>query len=375
MVTFKSVALILSLSASVAVASNGDKPKKPKTKKQDTQTKYILRQLPAGIVGLPHEAIYRLARSFDVHRWAKLMKDGDTKQVLGATQAGRTPTPANIFPFQNFSDDFKGVFEREFGVCSGFSTLQRNFNILMHFDPQNLHKAQVPKKSDKEAYYNYYYQLINKAVRFKPVIIPNFKNLNEFFSDPVLQVHAKKSIGKMWAKNNASAQGVEQFINANREFPQRKWKNLYDNLKLRLDAGYNPIIYSSFNPTETIKYNIHVIQVMKVSEYRKDGSFEIYIWDDGVLDEHFGKFEAKKLDKVITFRPDGAIWWLEDESYLNLPFSRPDGAEMMELREKELIDETLWISLLPNDDRVMTRVVANKLRWCQSKKELAKYCK
>ncbi|GEM_PF-6909038 len=205
------------------------------------------------------------------------------------------------------------------------------------------------------------------------MIIPHFSNLTEFFSEPYFQVIAKKEILRMWAKNNASIQGIEQFANANGQFPKKKWKKLYDGLKQRLDAGYNPIVYSSFNPTDHIKYNIHVIQVMGVSDYRKDGSFEIKIWDDGVLSESFGEFAPEKLVKVMTFRADGSIWWLESDKYLNLPFETPDTAEMKDLREKELIDETLWINLLPNDDKIMTSVIKKKMRWCKSKKEFNKY--
>lgn len=113
---------------------------------------------------------------------------------------------------------------------------------------------------------------------------------------------------------------------------------------------------------------------MKVSEKRKDGSFEIYIWDDGVLHDHFGEYKPEKLLKVITFRADGAIWWLESEDYLSLPFNNPESPKMKELREKELIDETLWIGLLPSDDKIMAKMIKRKLKWCLSKPELNKYC-
>lgn len=372
MALLKSVALLVSFTAVMAVAQDSTNYITPKDK---GQTSYVLRRLPIGVAKMPLEAIYRLERTLKIHRWDQLMEKKTVQTILNKTKDLRVPVQGSVFPFQNFSEDFVGVVDRDFGVCSGFSTLQRNFNILMHFDPTNSHKQAVPDKSKNiVAYYDYYTDLIKQAARYRPVIIPHFSSLTEFFSDPYFQVIAKKEVVRMWAKNNTSIQGIEQFANANGQFPQKKWKKLYNGLKKRLDAGYNPIIYASFNPTDHIKYNIHVVQVMKVSKYRKDGTFEIHIWDDGVLDEFFGEFAPEKLEKIITFRPDGAIWWLESEKYLNLPFATPDAPEMKDLREKELIDETLWINLLPNDDKVMTRVLKRKMRWCASKKEFNKYC-
>jgi hypothetical protein len=345
------------------------------TPKDKGQTSYVLRRLPVGIAQMPVEAIYRLNRLLKINRWDQMIDKKEVQTILNQTKDLRVPVVGSTFPFQNFSEDFEGIVDRDFGVCSGYATLQRNFNILMHFDPKNTHKAIVPDKNKNIiAYYDYYTDLIKTAARFRPVIIPHFSNLTELFSDPYFQVIAKKEIVKMWAKNNTSIQGIEQFSKANGQFPKKKWEKLYQNLKERLDAGYNPIIYASFNPTDHIKYNIHVIQVMKVSQYRKDGSFEIYIWDDGVLSEFFGDFTPEKLVKVITFRPNGSIWWLESEAYLNLPFSNPNDPKMKELGEKELIDETLWINLLPNDDRVMAKVMKRKMKWCASKKEFNKYC-
>lgn len=339
------------------------------------QASYVLRRLPMGLASMPSEAIYRLTRTLKINRWDQMIDKPEVRAVLNQTKELRSPVNGSTFPFENFASDFEGIVDRDFGVCSGFATLQRNFNILMHFDPKNKHQAVVPDiKKNIVAYYNYYTELIKKAANNNPVIIPHYSNLTEFFSEPYFQVIAKELIVKKWAKNNTSIQGIEQFLKANKTLKMKKWAKLYQDLKERLDAGYNPIIYGSFYPTDEIKYNIHVIQVMKISERRSDGSFEIYIWDDGVLHDHFGEFSPEKLLKVITFRPNGSIWWLESEDYLSLPFNKPNSPEMLKLRDNELIDETLMVGLLPNDDKIMAKMMKRKLKWCLSNPELRKYC-
>ncbi len=367
--------LSLSLTSGLAMAQEKDDANYI-TPKDKGQTKDVLKQLPMGLLGMPAEAVYRLSRTLDLNRWDNMRESKEVQTLLKKSNKLRSPLMGSAFPFENFASDFVGIVDRDFGVCSGYATLQRNFNLLMQFDPKNKHKAVVPSKEKNiVAYYEYYTDLIKKAANLHPVIIPHYSNLTEFFTDPYLQVVAKEQIVKTWAKNNTSIQGIEQFIKANKQYKKKKWAKLHKNLKERLDSGYNPIIYSSFNPTETIKFNIHVIQVMGVSELRKDGTFEIYIWDDGVLHDYFGEYHPEKLVKVITFRADGAIWWLESEDYLKLDFKNPDSKEMKELRDNELIDETLWIDLLPNDDRMMAKIVKRKMKWCESKPELNKYCK
>lgn len=339
-----------------------------------TQTEYIIDEAPFSLLKLPSEISYRTLRSLGLDQWSKDIKDTKVIKLLNNHQETRVPIPSGTFPFENYEVDFSHIVKREYGFCSGFATLQRNFNLLMHFDPKNVHGQVVPSKKDTKAYYDFYFKLIKEAYNLKPVIIPGKKDLNQLMSDKVIQDYTKDLIVKMWAKNNASIQGMEQFINHRNRYPKENFSELHDELKKRMLAGYNPIIYASFPSTPDIKFNIHVMQAIGVSDLNPaNDSFDLFIWDDGVIKDVFGKFEPEKLIKVIRFSGDGRILWLESLDYMNMSMDQNDPLFQSMLEEK-LIDDTLWIDLLPNDDRIMHQLVKNKLKWCKSKPEYHRYC-
>jgi hypothetical protein len=340
-----------------------------------SQTSVLVRHLPRAIVQLPMEGMYRLNRRLELDQWSRLRNRPEVQNLLSVVQAGRYPHPEYTFPFENWDEDFEGIVEREFGVCSGFATLQRNFNLLMHFDPSNGHGAKVPRRSDRQAYYDYYFRLIDRVVRLRPVIIPGFKNLAHFMRDPEIQRYTKQRIVDAWAKNNATLQGIEQLINHRKQLPQSRWARLHQELSARLNAGYNPLIYASFPATESSPKNIHVIQVMGIGELDpKTSAFDLFIWDDGVIHDIYGPFAPHKLVKVISFKPNGDMLWLESPAYRRLRLDNKQSPLYRRMKREERLDETFWVGLLPNDDAVMAQLVTNKFNWCMSNPQFMRYC-
>jgi len=341
-----------------------------------SQTGYVLRQLPLGLVNLPFESFYRMMRSLGLDQWSLMQNSSEVKSILSKTQNLRTPTKTSAFPFENYDIDFEGVVDREFGVCSGFATLQRNFNLLMHFDPDNQFNQSFPEKNDRKNHFKFYSALVKEAASGRPVIIPGKRNLYELMLDPEIQKFTKELIVKAWAINNTTLQGIEQFAKHKKRLPPTSFKKLYDELNQRLKIGYNPIIYTSFPSSEDIKYNIHVIQVVKVSPFNhKTNSFDLYVWDDGVMKDVFGPFSPEKLLKVMSFRPNGKILWLESPEYLKLPLDEgKNNEDIKALWDKVLIDDTLWVDLLPNDDHVMSQLMINKNYWCTLNPEYSSFC-
>lgn len=338
-----------------------------------SQTDYLIDIAPINLLTVPREMSYRILRNLGLDDWSETMQSPEVRSMLYKHTWGRMPFPPSTFPFENFDEDFEDVVVREFGVCSGFATIQRNFNLLLHFDPENAHEQKIPKNGTP-AFYNFYNGLLKKAASLQPVIIPAKKDIADLMKDKKIQHYTKELIVQMWAKNNASLQGIEQFVRHTWKFPRSRFEELHTELSKRLKTGYNPIIYSSFAPTDDIAYNIHVVQAVGITPFdKKNKTFDLYVWDDGVLKEFFGPFDPEKLFKVIRFRADGSILWLESLDYMKLPLNKND-AQYADLLNKKLIDETFWIDLLPNDDLIMDRLVKNKLNWCKSKPELRKYC-
>ena len=340
--------------------SRKDQPQPP------SQVRDVLRQLPNGLLNLPFEAFYRLLREFHLDGWSFLRKDQEIIKLLELTKNKNLPKSAHTFPFENFDEDFKEVSQRDFGVCSGFATLQRNFNILLHFDPKNEAQQNVPFIIKREEYLKFYTELLTRASEGFPVIIPYMNNLKQLMTDPDIQLFTKKLIIKKWAENNTSLQGIEQFLKHKKRLSRDKFESLHQTISERLKSGYNPIIYSSFPSTQDIKFNIHVVQVVDISAFDPiSKTFDLWVWDDGVMKDFFGPFLAEKLLKVISFRKDGQILWLEDPSFLNLPLDEGnDNKRIAELKKNVLIDDTLMIGLLPNDDHVMADLALKKLYWC-----------
>jgi hypothetical protein len=338
------------------------------------QSEYIFYNLPNSLMQIQKELNYRVGKSLGLNDWTNLLQDKEVQALLSKSQVGRRPIATTTFPFENYAEDFSEVVIREFGFCSGFATIQRNFNILLHFDPENKHGSNVPDARDTQAYYSFYFNLLNMASELKPVIIPGKKDLNDLMSDKKIQNYTKKLIAKTWARNNTSIQGVEQLINSNKKIPSSKFKSLHEKLSLRLGGGYNPIIYAGFPSDEETKFNIHVMQVAGISSFNNvSNSFDLFVWDDGVMKQEFGPFAPEKLIKVIRFRADGSVLWLETPNYMKLPLVKGD-QDYNYLLKNLFIDETNWLDLLPNDDLTMSILVRNKLKWCKSKSEFKKYC-
>ena len=81
------LALTLALASTFAMANDTSKyPKKKKGAKEETQTQYILRRAPVGLINMPAEAIYRLERTLKIHPWDQMMEKTSVQQILSKTK-------------------------------------------------------------------------------------------------------------------------------------------------------------------------------------------------------------------------------------------------------------------------------------------------
>lgn len=211
--------------------------------------------------------------------------DSDPKNfsILDVNIARNTPENVHSLSFTNSSHAYSDVIKVDYGMCMGHSSAQRKFNILSFFDPKNKAAQLVPdKERDLEAWYKFYEDKITLLLeKNQPVVIPGFKNLESFSSEPRLQRHMKKLIVKLWSDKNISLGGLSILNSVAEETNINKAVELHKKVKNRLARHFSPNLYlAAPNDGKFAKGQwIHVMQAYKIEEMQKDGSYVIHVWD------------------------------------------------------------------------------------------------
>lgn len=274
---------------------------------------------------------------------------GSPFRVFLGNQFKRIPTQANYFPFVNNKSDFEDLITESFGLCSGITYLLRKFNTLAYFDPENKFKEIIPERAYKDAWYQFYRKKIDSVMNLQPTIIPGFKDLNDF-SHSKLNSYLRKTVIQQWLINNTSISGLIQLTGVKKTISIEQTTKLHAQLIKRLSFNYNPIIYlakpktNAVNPLVSPPNDnvidrdkwIHVLQVMRVSNLRPDGSYEIAVLD-------INNSDAISAEVIVSVRVEDGVAkaiWTADYTELSA------------------------IALVPSDDREIAQMVKNQLDWC-----------
>lgn len=224
-----------------------------------------------------------LEHEYDLHVAQPNVKKNPFR-IFGSTASRRKVDPASMYPFVNSAGSFKDTLKVEFGLCAGFSTTIRKFQMLAFFDPTNIEKQDVPNRQTRpKEWLKFMQKKIDSVMDRRMTVIPGFANLNEFASDPEIAAYIKEQIVLHWEMTNVSIlQGVVQGLAGVRhKMTPQEMERLHETLSKRLKMGFNPIVYlHQYNDSLTSRDQwIHVLQVVDISPRKNDGSFEATLWD------------------------------------------------------------------------------------------------
>ena len=277
-----------------------------------TQTKEAKRAIPAYLKSLPKFGMDNLLSLAKLGNFDLLKLEAETNpsrsafRMFNFAQSRRVPGNDWIFPFSNSDEEgFEDIVNIEFGMCAGFTLLLRKMNMLAFYDPENLEMQSVPDRIKKpKEWLKFMHSKVDDIVDLHMAIIPSFKNLKEFSSDPEIGHYLRTKILHEWKTANVNLfQGTQAILGATKQsLSETERAKTYTYLESRLNLGYNPTVYlvrhaDTFASSEQW---IHVVQVTGIQPKAKDGSYKIQIWD-------VNSSLPSYADVSITVRADGQI--------------------------------------------------------------------
>jgi hypothetical protein len=247
----------------------------------------------------------------------------------------------------NSDAEFKGISDRAFGFCWGFSTLVRDFTTLAFFDPS------LPRETSMD----FYKDKIDAIVRGEATIIPGFANLREFSLVPEYEFYMKMYTMELWRDRAFSFPSVKVILHASKAATADETEATVSDLEARIARGEMPkIIFSALVASEkTLGMNtdIHVVLPYKV-ERRADKHILIHLWDIDFYTE-----TLVREPKVLEITPDYAIHYA--------PWYEPNKAYA---QKSDLISS---IQITPDNDRETLMMMLNLKKFCSDSAN-AKYC-
>ncbi len=106
------------------------------------------------------------------------------------------PSAANAFAIANTDAEYEYLSDFKFGICWSLTGTLRKFIMLAKFDPNT--EAPFDRLNDTENYLRYYASKIEKILAGEPVVIPGFRNLREFSSEPGIEYYLKSRMVTEW---------------------------------------------------------------------------------------------------------------------------------------------------------------------------------
>ncbi len=239
------------------------------------------------------KAVFRKRRSKEE------LKDQDLFQLFKIHQYRYEPKkeygPATV----NANHEYKGISDREFGFCWGYSTLARYFTTLAFFDPS------LPKETNLDLYK----EKIDEVLAGNATVIPGFANFREFSLVPELEFYLKLNAMELWKTRAVRPGSIGIFKNATKEMKSDEVEDLLVDLEARLARNELPkILFSSLIPSHKVlglNADIHAVLVYKV-ERLPNHAAKIYIWDINYYTETLvrePKFLEITPDHGILFAP------------------------------------------------------------------------
>lgn len=130
------------------------------------------------------------------------------------------------------------------GYCMGVTALNRDFNLLLVFDP-NESFAKLPKFASDQEKSDFYEEILwDVWVHKKPAFIPGFADLNALSADPIIRNIFHGAVPKNWgdlATIPEIALGV--LSKSRKRIPEGEMLDEIAFIKQAKEKGYNPVIH------------------------------------------------------------------------------------------------------------------------------------
>jgi hypothetical protein len=203
-------------------------------------------------------------------------------ESLRVTEGRRFAAPGNQLLTFNTEEDMANVAEKTVGFCYGHATTRVYLQRLALFDPTSKFVKAPSAKHGSPEWVKFYYDRVFKLLtEEEPQVIPGYKNLEEFSSDPVVADWIRHAEARIWARRAAKIKNI--WYRFNRQDMTREYSHrLVADLQDRLDAGMNPIIMFNENPNKLVKGwkdSMHVVTVVNLRKM-ENGKTAIIILDD-----------------------------------------------------------------------------------------------
>ncbi len=226
------------------------------------------------------------------------LKSRQSRYLYGAFDPQHGPALVN-------SDyEFKGISDREFGFCWGFSTVNRFFAYAAFFD--RTLKAPVSYirngKEKNEKWFRFYEAIVDDILMGKPRVIPGFSNFSEFSAIPEIEFYLKLKTTEAWAFRAISAGSLKTFFSSTEELGEAGVDHLLRALRKRLNRGELPkILFTSADSKKMYGGSLDIHSVIANGVHlNPDGSGRIDIWD---INFYFSDLSRSPKHLEIRFNP------------------------------------------------------------------------
>ena len=276
-----------------------------------TQTQVAKQGVAAYFKSLPKHAYDHLVNFAGMGDFELLKHEAEQGNsaftMFNFAQERRIPSKEWSFNFgASDHSGFKKVVKVEQGLCADFTVTLRKMNMLAFYDPKNIENQLVPSsKQEPEAWLDFMKSKIDDIMNLKMTIIPGFKNLRQFSTNPKIAHYLRTKIVSEWQATNINVyQGGIQAILGTRQknFTATGAAKLHQHLKERLDLGYNPTVFliQESEKLFTPDHWIHVLQVNGIEEMNADGSYVMRVWDINMKAPIYA-------DEVAIMKADGTV--------------------------------------------------------------------
>lgn len=226
-------------------------------------------------------------------------------ELLKSVRHRYRPAVAHGPTLINADHEFKGISDREYGLCWGFSTLVRKFHMLARY-------LKGPRSSVEK-----YEDQIDDLIAGKVVTFVGVKNFRELSLIPEVELYLKIKAMRLWASKVAHRSSFQILKQATTPMTPAQVDLLLFDLEERLARNEMPKIhFSQLIPANTILgYNteIHVVLVYDVKRL-KNGGAKIYVWDINFYAE-----SLMRSPKTIDIGPDYSLrfkpWYEPTKKY------------------------------------------------------------
>ncbi|MBU6153882.1 MAG: hypothetical protein KGP28_06230 [Bdellovibrionales bacterium] len=256
----------------------------------------------------------------------------------------------------NSDYEFKGISDREFGFCWGFSTLNRFFGYLAFFEPNaTIPHAYVRNGKEKnERWFRHYETIINDILSGHPRIIPGFSDFSEFSSVPEIEFYLKLKAAEAWALRAISTGSLGTFFSSTEELDEAGIDQLIRSLRARHQRGELPkILFTAADSRKHFGGSLDVHSVIATAVHlNPDGTGKIDLWD---INFYFN--DLIRSPKFLEIRFNASTGKRE----LHYPLWHEAKGTPEATARSSLLGQ---IRISPEEDSEMGQIVRNLKRFC-----------